>query len=143
MRSLSAVPTCPSPSVLTWPNLTMERTRAQGFGKGPRPARGSAPVAGWVPAWAVHALLLWVADERAACVPTWVVLTCGCRDGTEVDVCKRGRTGAALTRIPCEELKWVGSPDLVAAVAQSGAARVEPWCKHDDHWCGWCCWDCR
>ena len=33
--------------------------------------------------------------------------------------------------------------DLEAAVAQSGAASVEPWCKRDDHWCGWCCWDCR
>ena len=33
--------------------------------------------------------------------------------------------------------------ELVAAVAPSGAARVEPWCKHDDHRCGWCCWDCR
>ena len=32
---------------------------------------------------------------------------CGCGDETEVDVCKRGRTGAALTGIPCEELKRV------------------------------------
>ena len=55
-----------------------------------------------VPARAVLALLLWVADERAACVPTWVVLTCGCRDEAEVDVCVKGRTGAALTGIPRE-----------------------------------------
>ena len=43
-------------------------------------------MAGWVPARAVLALLLWVADGRAVCVLTWVVLTCGCRDGAEVDV---------------------------------------------------------
>ena len=30
---------------------------------------------------------------------TWVVLTCGCRDGTEVNVLERGRTGAAVTGI--------------------------------------------
>ena len=46
----------------------------------------------WVPARAVLALLLLGADERTGCVPTWVVLTCGCRGVTEVDVCKRGRT---------------------------------------------------
>ena len=63
------------------------------------------------------ALLLWVADERAARVPTWVVLTCGCKDGAEVDVsdapdevkarasCERGRTGAAFTGMPWGELK--------------------------------------
>ena len=38
----------------------------------------------WVPAGAVLAFLLWVADKRTGCAPTWVVLTCGCRDGTEV-----------------------------------------------------------
>ena len=34
------------------------RTRARGSGKGPVPARGSAPTGLWVPAWAVLALLL-------------------------------------------------------------------------------------
>ena len=62
-------------------------------------------MAWWVTARAALALLLQVADERPACVPTWVVLTCGCKDGAEVNVCKRGLTVAALTRIPCEELK--------------------------------------
>ena len=64
-------------------------------------------MAGWVPARAVLALLLWAADERVICVPTWVVLTCGCRVGgevggvgvsgevKEVPLCERGRTGAA------------------------------------------------
>ena len=99
----------------------MGRTTGRGFGKGPRPTRGSVRMAGWVPARAVLALLLSVADERAVCVPTWVVLTCRCKDGAEVDVndapdevkarasCERGRTGAALTGIPEEknlETRW-------------------------------------
>ena len=66
-------------------------------------------MAWWVPAGAVLALLLWVADERTGCVPTWVVLTRGCRDGTDVDVCERGRTGAAFTGIPCEEVLILGT----------------------------------
>ena len=68
-------------------------------------------MAEWVPARSVHALLLWVADERALRVPTWVVLTCGCKVGVEVDgigvrgevsagcLCEWGRTGAALAGI--------------------------------------------
>ena len=56
--------------------LSMGRTTGRGFGKRPRPTRGSVPMAGCVPARAVLALLLWVANERAVCVPTWVVLTC-------------------------------------------------------------------
>ena len=75
-----------------------------GLWEWPRPARGSAPMAEWVPASSGPALLVWVADERAVCVPTWVVLTCGCKGGAEVDVndapdeikarasCERGRT---------------------------------------------------
>ena len=63
----------------------MGRTTSRGFGNGPRPARGSAPIAWWGPARAARALLLWVADERAVCVPTSVVLTCGCTVGIEVD----------------------------------------------------------
>ena len=39
-----------------------------------RLARGSAPMAGWVPARAVLALLLQVAAERTGCVPTRVVM---------------------------------------------------------------------
>ena len=99
------------------PELTIGRTAGRGFGKGARPARGSAPMAWWVRAGAVLALLLCVADGRASCVPTWVVLTCGCKDGAEVDVsdspdevkarssCERGRTGAAFTGVPSGELK--------------------------------------
>ena len=41
-------------------------------------------MAEWFPARAVLELLLWVADERAVCVPTWV-LTCGCKTDVEVD----------------------------------------------------------
>ena len=93
------------------PKLTLGRTKGRGFGKGPRSARGSAPIAEWVSAWAVPALLLWAAKERAECAPTWVVLTYGCKEGVEVDVndvpdevrarasCERGRTGAALTGV--------------------------------------------
>ena len=74
-------------------------------------------MAWWVPAGAVLALLLWVAHERAACVPTWVVLTCGCKGGAEVDVndapdevktranCERGCTGVASTRMQWNEHK--------------------------------------
>ena len=88
------------------PNLAMGRTTGRGFEKGPRPARGSASVAWWVPARTVLALLLKVVDEESACVPTSVVLTRGCRDEAEVDVCVQGPTGAALAGIPCEEHKW-------------------------------------
>ena len=85
---------------MVWPNQTMECTRARGFRKGTRLARGSAPIAWWVPARAVLALLLQVAVEESACIPTWVVLTCGCGDEAAVDVCVQGRTGAALTGTP-------------------------------------------
>ena len=82
----------------------MESTRARGFGKCTRLARVSAPFAWWVPGLGtVLALLLQVAVEEQACVPTWVVLTCGCGDEAEVDVCVQDRTGAVLTGIPCEE----------------------------------------
>ena len=40
-------------------------------------------MAEWVPDRAVLALLLWSAVEQVVCVPTWVVLTCGCRVGGE------------------------------------------------------------
>ena len=78
----------------------MGRTRARGLGKGPVPARGTAPTGVWVPARAVLALLLYVVTERTGCVPTWVVLTCGCGGVTEIDAHRRGRTGAALTGMP-------------------------------------------
>ena len=54
------------------------------LGKEPRPARGSAPMAEWVLAGAVPALLQWASEERAECVPTWVVLTCGCKEGDDI-----------------------------------------------------------
>ena len=86
-------------------------------------------MAWWVPAGAVLGLLLKVADKRSACVPTWVVLTCCCRDGTEVGVCERGRTGAAFTGGEHKELdpqgccvKFPGVPvlrDLVAVEVAS------------------------
>ena len=50
----------------------MESTRARGFGKSTRLARGSAPIAWWVPARAVLALLLQEAVEETTCVPTRV-----------------------------------------------------------------------
>ena len=79
-----------------------QRTRARGLGKRPLPARGSAPTRLWVPAITVLALLLQVVTERTGCVSTWVVLTNGCGSVTEIAVHRRGRTGAALTNIPCE-----------------------------------------
>ena len=80
--------------------MTIGTTRARGLGKGPVPARGSAPTGLWLPARAVLALLLYVVAGRMGCVPTWVVLTCGCRGVTEIDVHRRGLTGAALTGMP-------------------------------------------
>ena len=80
----------------------MESVRARSFGKVHVPHVGLHI---WFPAGAVLALLLWVADEESACVPTWVVLTCDCEDEAEVGVCVQGRTGAALAGIPCEEPK--------------------------------------
>ena len=59
--------------------LTIGRTNARGLGKGPVPGRGSEPTGLWVPARAVLALLLALVVERTGCVPTWVVLTGGCR----------------------------------------------------------------
>ena len=86
-------------------------------------------MAEWVPARAVLALLLWAGEERAECVPIWVVLICDCKDGVEVDLndapgevkakasCERGRTGAALTGIPWRESSGQIEPRvLVAAV---------------------------
>ena len=72
------------------------------FGKRTTSRTRSAPTALWVPARAVLALLLYVVAEGTECVPTWVVLTCGCGSVTEIDAHRRGRTGAALTGIPCE-----------------------------------------
>ena len=43
-----------------------------------------------------------VAGERTRCVPTWVVLTCGCGGVTEMDVHRRRSHRAALTSPPCE-----------------------------------------
>ena len=67
--------------VRTWiaQDLTMGRTNARGLGKGSVPVRGSEPTGLWVPARAVLALLLALVAERTGCVPTWVVLTGGCR----------------------------------------------------------------
>ena len=45
-----------------------------------------------------------------------------------------GRTGAALTRIHVENSRKLDPRDLVAAVVQSGDARVRPVCTHDDRW---------
>ena len=61
---------------------------------------------------------------------TWVEQTCGCKEGVEVDVnyvpdevratasCERGRTGAALTRIPWENPGEIDARVLVAAVVR-------------------------
>ena len=43
-----------------------------------------------------------IAAERTGCDPTWVVLTCGSGGVTEMDLHRRGRTGAAIKGIPCE-----------------------------------------
>ena len=90
-------------------NLIKGRTRARGIGKGPVPARGFASTGLWVPARAVLALPLPVVAERTRCIPIWMVRTGGCGGVTEIAEHRRGRSGAALTGIPCEAHKWASS----------------------------------
>ena len=55
------------------PKRTMGMIVSMGFGYGTRPARASAQMAGWIPAWTGLTFLFWAALERVGCCPTWVV----------------------------------------------------------------------
>ena len=81
----------------------MGRTRARVLGKRRVPARRFAPTGWWVPARAVFALFC---SYQLSAPDVLVALTCGCGGVTEINVHRRGRTCAALTRRQCEAHKW-------------------------------------
>ena len=105
----------PSPASLGSPSRTMGRTTSWGFGMDHDQRVDLHQWQSGFTARAVLALLLWVADEEAVCVPTWVVLTSGCRVSGEIGgvsvpgkvkagpLCECGRTCAALEGMWWEE----------------------------------------
>ena len=87
-------------------------------------------MAEWVPVRAVLALLLQVADERTGCVPTWVVLTCGCREGVEVDV--HDAPDEVKARASCERGSHGRSFDRDTMERAQGRLNLESWRRR---WC--------